>query len=94
MLAKMIKFHNQVLGSLQQNIIANACLAVFTRDQKGLVAINKCAESVDINIDPRWDLVTSAYELFSESSVPVTARGREMRLKIPGRSVRMYLTGF
>lgn len=93
MLGKMLQFHNRVRGALQQNLVANACLVVFTRDQKGLVAINKCAESVDINVDPRWDGIKLAYEVFSETTVPVTAQGRDMRLKIPGRSVRMYLAG-
>lgn len=93
-LAKMIQFHNLVFGTVQKNLIATECLLVFSRtssETKGIVTINKCGDSAEVTLDSIGSLATPFKELITGTTLGNAYQGSKLKLKIPGRSVRMYV---
>jgi len=90
-LKAMVKFHNGVQGAAEEVLYSDQCALVFRRDQKGLVAINKCGYEKNISIPTsgKFDTTKNYVDVFTNSSFKVT--GSSYTLKVPAGSARMWL---
>ncbi len=92
-LTAMIGFHNAVAGEEQQQTVASsACLLAFRRGALGLVAINKCGNSVEFDVDAGgdklWQLAPYR-DVLSGDTLVLSAR--RQRVVLPARTARMWL---
>ena len=55
-MAKMISFHNQMHGEPMRRVVGDEDYVVFSRGDKGLLAINKSAHTIEIAIDWPTDM--------------------------------------
>ncbi|MDG3085408.1 alpha-amylase family glycosyl hydrolase [Vibrio hannami] len=82
---KMIDFHNQVHGETMIPIVSDKDILVFSRGEKGLVAINK--SDTPLVVDFEWHREMT--DLFSEQYYPV--EDGELNLVLDAKSAMMLV---
>jgi alpha-amylase len=92
-LRAMIRFHNAVQGSDQQVLAHGDCFIVFRRGNQGIVAINKCGNSVAVPVAMAGSVLwwnTDYRDVLDASSV-VRITGNTFTFNLPPRRARMWL---
>jgi alpha-amylase len=88
----MIDFHNRMAGQDMRMLAAGACFVMFRRGVRGLVGINKCGHSVDVDLDVVADKLwwfNDYRDLLSASVIRIDRRG--YRVTLPPRTARMWV---
>lgn len=91
-LSAMIAFHNQMRGEDMHMLAQGACFVIFRRGVRGLVGINKCGNSVDVDLDIVADKLwwRSYYrDVLSGNVINIDRRG--YRVTLPPRAARMWV---
>ncbi len=91
-LNSMVGFHNQMHGEDLHMLAQGPCFVLFRRGVRGLVAINKCGNTVDVSLDidatKLW-LRADYRDVLSGNIINIDRRG--YRLTLPARSARMWV---
>ncbi len=88
----MVDFHNRMDGQDLRMLATGACFVVFRRGALGLVGINKCGHSVDVDLDISADKLwwrTPYRDLLGGSVINIDRRG--YRITLPPRAARMWV---
>ena len=91
-LTAMIAFHNQMRGEDLRMLAQSACFVMFRRGVRGLVGINKCGSSVDVDLDIVADKLwwrTGYRDVLSGNVINIDRRG--YRVTLPARTARMWV---
>ena len=92
-LRAMIRFHNTVQGSDQQVLSAGDCHLIFRRGNRGIVAINKCGNSVAVPVNMNNSVLwwnTDYRDVLDATSVVRISNGT-YTFNLPPRRARMWL---
>jgi len=91
-LRKMIQFHNAMQGKWMEVLHADDCTLLWRRDQDGVVALNKCAETKTVTVDTRgkfrWN---RPYRERLGDGSSLTISGETFTFSLPGRQARMWM---
>lgn len=92
-LRAMIRFHNTVQGSDQQVMAHGDCFIVFRRGNQGIVAINKCGNSVAVPVNMANSVLwwNTDYRDVLDSTSVVRITGSSFTFNLPPRRARMWL---
>lgn len=92
-LVRMIGFHNAVHGSDMQVLAHGSCHLLFRRGSLGIVGINKCGHTVEVDVDMNnsvlWWHVDYVDAL--DAGNVVTIASSTHRFSLPPRRARMWL---
>jgi alpha-amylase len=86
-LAKMLTFHNAMLGQPQSVVFADECVFILRRGNQGLVTLNKCGENwvgwFDVGQQGRFQdtLSGASFEHRGWTEISIPARGARMLRK-------------
>ena len=90
-MARMIDFHNRMQGTTMEILHAEACSLLWRRQEKGIVAINKCGEPRQITVDTRFKFKWHhPYQDSLPDGPPIEIDGPMFTFDIPGRSAQMW----
>lgn len=92
-LKAMVRFHNAVQGSDQQVLSAGDCHLIFRRGNRGIVAINKCGNSVSVPVGMSNSVLwwnTDYRDVLDGTSV-VRISSSTYTFNLPPRRARMWL---
>jgi alpha-amylase len=84
LLKKMIRFHNAVFGKKMEILSSGKCHLILNREGQGVVLLNKCAESIAVEVMAHG-IQGSFTNVLGDESVVVST------FNIPPRSAQMYL---
>ena len=88
-LIQMIRFHNLLFEKAMQILSAGKCQFVFSRGGKGVVALNKCAEPIQVEIDSTK--IQGKFINLDSSREGITIIGNRYLFDLPARSFQLFL---
>ncbi|NJN00551.1 MAG: alpha-amylase [Aquincola sp.] len=92
-LKAMVRFHNTAQGSDQQVLASGDCHLIFRRGNRGIVAINKCGNSVSVPVNMNNSVLwwNTDYRDALDSSNVVRISSGTYTFNLPPRRARMWL---
>ena len=90
-ITRMVQFHNHMVGTTMEILHADSCTLLWRREEKGIVAINKCADTHAITIDTRFKLKWFyPYQDMLTEAPPIEIVGPTFTFELPARSAQMW----
>jgi alpha-amylase len=92
-LKAMVRFHNTAQGTDQQVLSAGDCHLIFRRGDRGIVAINKCGNSVAVPVNMNNSVLwwNTDYRDALDSTNVVRITSGTYTFNLPPRRARMWL---
>ena len=92
-LKAMVRFHNTAQGTDQQVLSAGDCHLIFRRGDRGIVAINKCGNSVAVPVNMNNSVLwwNTDYRDALDSTNVVRITNGTYTFNLPPRRARMWL---
>ncbi len=89
----MVRFHNTAQGTDQQVLSAGDCHLIFRRGDLGIVAINKCGNSVSVPVNMNNSVLwwNTDYRDALDSTNVVRITSGTYTFNLPPRRARMWL---